>query len=245
MYSNMSIVIQTFHIHTTNPCPIIIIYIKVMETCNNGPKELNRYKKLRVFNSTRWANRAVLGEDYRWVSRPTSSLLSLATGDLIQSEKHCVVLQPRVTGTHALCNLNGTPRLYYRPQFSLFAFTHIGWNGTKTNRVTELANEIFTQEFVRFYVVFWFSFPVCTTNTNLLAVLRQKCNKRPSIEENSEERNLVTIVNTAYQIYQPVHFNRVHGLTPLVANQHEIDSGSTFSQVDLCISFFPNSCLRQ
>ena len=131
MYSDMSIVIQTFHIHTTNPCPIIIIYIKVMETCTNGPKELNRYKKLRVFNSTRWANRAVLGEDYRWASRPTSSLLSLATGDLIQSEKHCVVLQPRVTGTHALCNLNGTPRLYYRPQFSLFAFTHIGWNGTK------------------------------------------------------------------------------------------------------------------
>ena len=175
MYSNMSIVIQTFHIHTTNPCPIIIIYIKVMETCTNGPKELNRYKKLRVFNSTRWANRAVLGKDYRWATRLTSSLLFLVTGDWIQSEKHCVVLQPRVTGTHALCNLNGTPRLYYRPQFSLFAFTHIGCNGTKTNRVTELANEILTQEFVRFYVVFWFSFPVrthehkssCRSETNM------------------------------------------------------------------------------
>jgi hypothetical protein len=32
---------------------------------------------------------------------------------------------------------------------------------------------------------------------------------------------------------------------PPVTNQHEIDSGSTFSQVDLCISFCPNSCLRQ
>ena len=95
----------------------------------------------------------------------------------------------------------------------------------------------------------------CPVYCHILPVLRpacirikkseEECNKRPSIEENSEERNLVTIVNTAYQIYQPVHFNRVHGLTPLVTNQHEIDSGSTFSQVDLCISFCPNSCLRQ
>ena len=32
---------------------------------------------------------------------------------------------------------------------------------------------------------------------------------------------------------------------PPVTNQHETDSGSTSSQVDLCISFCPNSCLRQ
>ena len=129
------------------------------------------------------------------MSRPTSSLLSLATGDLIQSEKHCVVLQPRVTGTHALCNLNGTPRLYYRPQFSLFAFTHIGWNGTKTNRVTELANEIFTQEFVRFYVVFCFSFSCLYSRTQIF------------LPYYSTWRHSSTI-----------HFNRVHGPTPLVMN---------------------------
>jgi len=138
MYSNMSIVIQTFHIHTTNPCPIIIIYIKVMETCTNGPKELNRYKKLRVFNSTRWANRAVFGEDYRWA---------------IAIQFH--------TDRHAS------------------------------------------------------SMVQCPVYCHILPVLSPACIRI----KDSEERNLVTIVNTAYQIYQPVHSNRVHDLRSRISTK--------------------------